>query len=186
MPKAKKKKGWDDRMLKNWFGLKTPQVIGKGYQVSKQNRENCKWRPPNIGWFKLNFDGASRGNSGPSGAGGVIHSWQGKTIARYSKPLEIDTNNMAEFKALVLGLSLCIELNLAKVEIEGDSAIVVNALRAKKVLSWKLQSLLDSAINMMDKFENVMINHIYREGNTMADALANLGANGMILKQITP
>lgn len=67
-------KSWDDSMLKIWFGLKTPQTIGRGGKISKLNKPNCKWSPLESGWFKMNFDGGSRGNLGSSSVGCVIFS----------------------------------------------------------------------------------------------------------------
>lgn len=59
---------WDESIQKNWHGIKIPPSFGQ-----KDNmRKDAISSPPNPGWIKLNFDGASRGNLGPSGIGYVI------------------------------------------------------------------------------------------------------------------
>lgn len=63
-------------------------------------------------------------------------------------------------------------------EIEGDSAIIVNAIRTRTMSNWELRSLLDRALSLMESFSDYTLNHIYRESNILADKLANLGADG--------
>jgi hypothetical protein len=58
------------------------------------------WKPPPEGSLKLNFDGASKGNPGRTGMGGVIRDSQGKIIRLYTGSLGNSTNNAAEFGAL--------------------------------------------------------------------------------------
>ena len=92
-------------------------------------RKNCKWTPPPPRWYKLNFDGASRGNPGQSGIGCIINNEDGKWILKRAKLIKPTSNKLAKLEALLEGIKLCIKLGLTKVIIEGDSHIVINALR---------------------------------------------------------
>lgn len=77
--------------------------------------------PPKVGWFKLNFDGASRGNPESAGLGCNLHNSKGDEVAYMALPLGKCTNNVAEMKALAIGINLCIILNIKRINIEGDS-----------------------------------------------------------------
>ena len=88
------------------------------------------------------------------------------------------SNNLAELEALKTGLQLCHEVRASKVIIEGDSQIILNAIRKCSTPNWTLRSRLDEVLTLLDGFEDNLIQHIYREGNRKVDHLANKGANG--------
>ena len=145
---------------------------------NKEARENCKWTPPPPGWHKLNFDGAARGNPGIAGVGCILNDENGKWVAKLAVPLPPTSNNVVEFEALEKGLQLSHKLKLRKIHIEGDSQVVLNAIRHKKTPNWILNSKLQEVLILLEQFEEVNISHIYREGNLLADELANKGADG--------
>ncbi|GLJ54021.1 hypothetical protein SUGI_1156010 [Cryptomeria japonica] len=66
---------WDRSMEKNWL-LVTPAQLPK-LSVKKGNRKHIRWKAPPVGWLKLNFDGACRGNPGVSSFGAVICNSEG-------------------------------------------------------------------------------------------------------------
>ena len=92
-------------------------------------RKKCKWVTPPIGWKKLNFDGASKENPRKVGLGCIVRSENGDWILKWAKPLGNVTNNIAELEALKEGLKLRIKKNVKKLIIEGDSQIILNAIR---------------------------------------------------------
>jgi len=104
-----------------------------------------------------------------------------RVIATLGKPLVEATNNMAKLTALIEGLKICKVLKIEKVEVEGDSAIIINALRKGSMPNWRLNSLLTIALDFTISFRRCTFNHIYREGNSKADSLANKGADGICL-----
>lgn len=108
----------------------------------------------------------------------IIHSDEGSCIGSKSIYLGQCTNNKAELLSLIEGLNLCKKLKISKLEIEGDSAIIVNAMRTRTMPNWELRSLLDRALFLMESCSDYTTNHIYREANTLADNLANIGADG--------
>ena len=86
---------------------------------------------------------------------------------------------MAELEAAEEGINLSIKLNIKKLIIEGDSQIIINALRKGHTPNWMLNSKLEVITNSLLTFDNLRFAHIYREGNKEADSLANLGTDGL-------
>ena len=70
-----------------------------------------------------------------------------------------------------------IKLGIKKLIIEGDSQIILNALRKRKTPNWVLNSKLEEVFKLLDLLEQTKIQHIFREGNKKADLLANKGAD---------
>lgn len=96
--------------------------------MTEQERKNVKWHPPKLGKYKLNFDGATRGNPGQSRARCIIRNWLGKTIGKLASPLQFGTENWEKLQAIALGLAWCLELKIKNICIEGDSLLIINAL----------------------------------------------------------
>lgn len=168
---------WDGHMKKNWVNLINPPLVY--LKKSIEDRANCRWSPPPLGWAKLNFDGAARGNPGIAGIGCIINNDSGHWLAKKAMAIRPTSNNMAELEALEAGLLLCLEVGITKVVIEGDSQIILNAIRKRSTPNWVINSRLDSILKLLDHFEDYQICHIYREGNLKADRLANQGADGI-------
>ena len=146
---------------------------------SKEVRARCKWEPPPCGWFKLNFDRAARGNLGAAGIGCIINDDTGKWVAQKAMSIPPTSNNLAELEALDKGLQLCIDLGLSRVIIEGDSQIILNAVRKRVTPNWVVNSKLSEVLMLLDRIEDIQIRHIFQEGNQKADWLANKGADGV-------
>lgn len=94
------------------------------------------------------------------------------------------TNNVVEVEALIEGLLLCKDLKIRKLEIEGDSVLIVNALRSGSTQNWRLNNLVSRALEIIKLFKTFTTNHIYGEGNTKANSLANLGVDGVWLARV--
>jgi len=74
---------WDDKMHGKWVGLKLPSFVGLGSHNTTNKRREYKWQPPKEGWFKLNFNGASRGNSGAASIGCIIHDSEERVVQEH-------------------------------------------------------------------------------------------------------
>lgn len=119
-------------------------------------------------------DGGARGNPGPAATGIVIKDETGKTLANYGEYLGEQTNNFAEYSAIISGFKKALELEADEVEAIVDSKLVCEQLnRNWKVKEPTLQKLFIEAYNLMQKFKKVKIVHIMREGNKEADAEVN-------------
>ena len=122
----------------------------------------------------LYCDGASRGNPGPSGAGVVMLDENGEQIFELSRFLDDATNNEAEYKALIRGLSAAADAGIKGLQIFLDSELVVNQLLGTyKVRNPRLLKLYDKAMSRLRLFDEYAIFHVGRELNQKADRLAN-------------
>jgi ribonuclease HI len=119
-------------------------------------------------------DGASRGNPGPSSIGAAIVSATGDTVMEISKPLGIQTNNYAEYMALLEGLLACAEGGVKKVTVRADSQLMIRQMKGEyKVKAEGIIPLHQKCQKVARLFEKVTYVHIPREENTHADRLAN-------------
>ena len=119
-------------------------------------------------------DGGARGNPGPAATGIVLKNEQGEVVSAYGEYLGKQTNNFAEYSALISGLKKALELGADEIECLVDSKLVCEQLnRNWKVKEPTLQKLFMEAWNVMQKFKKVKISHTLREGNKEADAEVN-------------
>ena len=125
---------------------------------------------------RLFTDGASRGNPGEAGAGAVIVDAQGEELAACSSYLGVCTNNVAEYKALLLGLAQAQHLGCAEIAVAMDSELIVRQLQGRyKVKHASLLPLYQQARVQLDQFDRWTVAHIPRSENARADQLANRG-----------
>ena len=119
-------------------------------------------------------DGGARGNPGPAATGVVIKNQAKETIVAYGEYLGEQTNNYAEYSALISGLAKAHELEAEEVECFVDSKLVCEQLNQNwKVKEPTLQKLFVQAYNLTQKFKKATIKHTLREGNKEADAEVN-------------
>ncbi|XP_057815151.2 uncharacterized protein LOC131028820 [Cryptomeria japonica] len=117
---------WDNWVTWKWSSLHPMPSHGAltAGLSSLVKRRMTKWSPPPQFAFKLNFDGASKGNPGKSGIGVVIFYHTSKIIKAVGKYIGLISNNVAKFQVLSFGLELAISLNIKDIVIEGDSMLV--------------------------------------------------------------
>lgn len=119
-------------------------------------------------------DGGSRGNPGPAATGVVIKNEAGETVAAYGEYLGKQTNNFAEYSAVISGLKRAQTLGAKEVVCIVDSQLVEKQLKREwKVKHPAIQKLFVEAWNAMQKFKKVTIKHTLRAGNKEADAEVN-------------
>ena len=119
-------------------------------------------------------DGGSRNNPGPSATGIVIKDEKGKTIANYGEYLGEQTNNYAEYMAIISALKKAKEMGGTELECIADSKLVVEQLNGNwKVKERTLQKLFVQAYNLLQQFKKVKIKHTLRANNKEADAEVN-------------
>jgi len=123
---------------------------------------------------RANIDGGSRGNPGPASYGVVIRDPRGEIVARLKKYIGRMTNNVAEYYGLIAALDYAQSHGIRALRVESDSELLVQQMRGRyKVKSADLQPLFERAKKMSQSFESFRIDHVYREQNREADALAN-------------
>jgi ribonuclease HI len=123
---------------------------------------------------RANIDGGSRGNPGPASYGVVVRDPKGEIIARLKKYIGRTTNNVAEYYGLIAALDYAQANNIRALRIESDSELLVKQMRGQyKVKSADLKPLFERAKKMSQSLASFRIDHVYREQNAEADALAN-------------
>lgn len=119
-------------------------------------------------------DGGARGNPGPAAAGIVVKNETGKILAAYGEYLGEQTNNYAEYSALISGLKKAKELGATEVDCILDSELVTKQMKQEyRVREATLQKLFVQAYNASAAFKKTTYRHVLRHHNKEADRLVN-------------
>ncbi len=119
-------------------------------------------------------DGGARGNPGPAAAACVITSPSGELIAEHTELLGSVTNNVAEYRAVLLALAHAAALGATEVELIGDSELIAKQLTGVyKVKHQAMRELHGEAIVALAAFDSWSIRTVPRAQNADADALVN-------------
>ena len=124
--------------------------------------------------YQLFCDGASRSNPGDASIG-ISILLDCKEVHTISKKIGIATNNEAEYQALIDGLNYCVDNSIKEIEVFLDSNLVVEQVNKNfKVKAGNLKVLNSKVDDLIQEFNFIKINHVYREENKRADQLANM------------
>jgi len=130
---------------------------------------------PPAGVHVANIDGASRGNPGPASYAVVLRDPQGKIALELAKNIGRETNNVAEYFALLAALDYATSHNISALRIRSDSELLVRQMQGRyKVKSADLKPLHERAAKLARQLQYFAIEHVRRELNRDADALANV------------
>jgi ribonuclease HI len=122
----------------------------------------------------VNVDGGARGNPGPAAAAAVISTPEGEVIEQRAERIGTATNNVAEYRALLLGVGRARAMGAREVELIGDSELVVRQVRGEyRVKDEALRALSEEVRAALEPFERWSIKHVRREENAAADKLLN-------------
>lgn len=102
--------------------------VSKVKKLASKVAISVSWTKPSSGWHKLNTDGASLGNPGKDGGGGLIRNCQGNWIKGFLRSMGFTTSVMAELWALRDGLYLAIQLGINFLEVELDAKVIVEMI----------------------------------------------------------
>jgi ribonuclease HI len=121
-----------------------------------------------------NFDGGSRGNPGQAAIAAVLTAPDGTVLSRRGERIGIATNNVAEYRALLLAIELATALGVAEVELIGDSELIVRQVRGEyRVKDPGLRPLHAEATAALGKLPRWSIRNVRRDENAAADGLVN-------------
>ena len=109
--------------------------------------------------------------------GGVLRDRNGDVLWVYAGHVGNGSNNVAEATMLLWGLQLSRERNILELTIEGDSKLVIDMVRGEANLGWKIRNIILDIKHILEDMRMVHLQHIYREGNQVADAAAAMGFN---------
>ena len=123
----------------------------------------------------VHVDGGARGNPGPAAIGAVVTAPDGgEPIAEKGVYIGEATNNVAEYRAVLLGLELARQLGAREVEIVNDSELVARQIGGQyKVKHAGLRPLFIEAMRELREFDRWSVRNVRRESNERADQLVN-------------
>jgi ribonuclease HI len=122
----------------------------------------------------VHVDGGARGNPGPAAAGAVVSTPDGEIIDEASELLGIATNNVAEYRGLLLGLARAKALGATEVDVVNDSELIAKQVNGTyKVKHPAMRPLYLEAMAALREFDAWSIRSVPRAQNAEADALVN-------------
>ena len=131
-------------------------------------------KPSSEKYLIAHTDGGARGNPGPAGYGVVIHDAQGNQVAALSQYLGHQTNNFAEYQALIAALEYAVERGPKALKVISDSELMVRQIKGiYKVKEPTLRDLHARACQLIRRLDWFQIEHVLRGHNREADQLAN-------------
>ena len=123
---------------------------------------------------RVNVDGGSRGNPGPAAIAAVVQDGNGEVVEERSEAIGTATNNVAEYRALLLGIERAAALGARRLELIGDSELIVRQVNGEyKVKDEALRALHRQVRKALEGFDEWSIRHVRRDDNAEADRLVN-------------
>ena len=135
-----------------------------------------KWFKPLVGWFKLNSDGASCGNPGKAGGGGLIRDCNELWIKGFARSIGFATSITAEFWALRDGLKLALNAGIQRLIVKLDVKVVVDLIKSNATTNKPFAPLLYDCRCLLTRFIQAQVVPVYREGNRCTNVLARWGS----------
>lgn len=127
----------------------------------------------------VNVDGGARGNPGPAAIAAVVQDPNGGVLQERGERIGRATNNVAEYKALLLGIEMAGTLGASELELVGDSELVVKQVKGEyKVKDATMRELHAQVKAALNDFDSWSIRHVRREHNAEADRLVNEALDG--------
>ena len=127
----------------------------------------------------VNVDGGARGNPGPAAIAAVVQDADGGVLEERGERIGRATNNVAEYRALLLGIERAAALGASELELVGDSELIVKQVRGEyKVKDAGMRELHAQVKEALRGFEGWSIRHVRREQNAEADRLVNQALDG--------
>jgi ribonuclease HI len=127
----------------------------------------------------VNVDGGARGNPGPAAVGVVVRGAGGEVLEEVGERIGRATNNVAEYRALLLGIERARARGASELELIGDSELIVRQVKGEyKVKDAAMRELHTQVKRALEPFEGWSIRHVRREENAEADRLVNEALDG--------
>jgi len=127
----------------------------------------------------VNVDGGARGNPGPAAIAAVLQEPGGAVLEETAERIGTATNNVAEYRALLLGIERAAAIGATELELVGDSELIVRQVNGEyKVKDATMRELHGEVKKALSGFEAWSIRHVRREDNAEADRLVNEALDG--------
>jgi ribonuclease HI len=128
----------------------------------------------------VHVDGGARGNPGPAAIGVVVADEDGAVLEELAERIGDATNNVAEYRAVLAGVSRAAQLGATEVELINDSELVARQLTgAYKVKHPAMKPLYEQALAGLRAFDSWRIHSVPRAQNARADGLVNEALDGL-------
>jgi ribonuclease HI len=122
----------------------------------------------------VHVDGGARGNPGPAAAAAVVSEPGGEVLDESAEVIGRATNNVAEYRGLLLGLDRARALGASEVEVINDSELVAHQVNGRyRVKHADMKPLHAAALEALAGFDRWVVRSVPREQNAAADALVN-------------
>ncbi len=156
--------------------------------LSRQSPDEEGWPEQVGGTLHLFTDGGSRGNPGQAAIGCVLEDpARGITLKEYAERIGVETNNVAEYRALIEGLRLAERYQPNRLICHLDSELIVRQLNGEyKVKMPTFQPFHEEIRELSMHFSDIVFKHIPRKDNYRADALVNKALDEYPLPSVRP
>jgi len=122
----------------------------------------------------VHVDGGARGNPGPAAAAAVVSDPDGEVLDEAAEVLGVVTNNVAEYRGLLLGLQRAQELGATEVDVVNDSELIAKQVNGEyKVKHAAMKPLHRAATEVLEGFDRWSVRSVPRAQNAHADSLVN-------------
>ncbi|KAK4378807.1 hypothetical protein RND71_000669 [Anisodus tanguticus] len=141
--------------------------------IPKLQVTKVMWHLPPEGYCKCNTDGATRGNPGRSSFAFCVRDHLGNLVFARAKEMEDSTNTESEAMAILEAARYCLSKHVFSLILETDSLLMKNILDREWRPPWNIAFMVEELLEIIDN-SDVQVLHILREGNQLADHLANV------------
>ena len=129
--------------------------------------------------LSVNVDGGARGNPGPAAIGVVVRDFDGEVIEERGERIGRATTNVAEYRALLLGIEMATAHGAEHLDLVGDSELIVRQVEGRyKVKDATMRELHAEVKRALAGLDSWTIRHVRRESNAEADRLVNAALDG--------
>ncbi|GAU19900.1 hypothetical protein TSUD_95050 [Trifolium subterraneum] len=132
------------------------------------------WNPPLVGWVKCNTDDSSFGNPGLAPCAGIFRNHNGASLGCFAYNIGIAMAFFAEVLGIIMAIECAFERGWKHLWIESDSRIAILAFKNSKIIPWQLHNRWSNSLAKLIDME-ILVTHVYRDGNTVVDKLTKLG-----------
>ena len=142
-----------------------------------QHRNHVRWKPPDHGLYKINYDGAIFAQQARAGIGIVIRNEDGAVMASMAQQIPLPTT-VAQVEALAArrALDFALDLGFTKAILEGDSEVICKELNNSNPSLALHGNILQDIKLLSNTFPFIGFSHVHRQGNSVAHALARRAA----------
>ncbi len=129
-----------------------------------------------MGWMKANFDGSNKGNLRKARCDEVLRDHYSRVVDAIAIPIGQSTGHKAKATKFLFMIRMDVEYEFPNLWLEGDSLNIVNMLNSKSMISWSIEGSIMEIKDLIKNFGNVIITHIFLEGNVFTNWIANKAA----------